>query len=256
METLDFLEALRREVAAMQSIVAGADLDASVPTCPGWSMRDLVVHTGQVHRHKTASVRDDWTSGPAPWPDGPEGDAVEWFDEGIDEMLGVFATADLGAPSWTWCSHDHDVEWWVRRMAHETLIHGADAALAVGELPAIDEALATDGVDELLDEMMVGAPSWAELVEGDQVVALVTPQKSWMLRTATWTGESPKGQRFEDEQGLIYAEAADEADTVISCAASELDLWLWGRGSLRAEAVTGDDSLKDLVRSIAIEATQ
>ncbi len=71
METLDFLEALRREVAAIQSIVAGADLDAPVPTCPGWSMRDLVVHTGQVHRHKTASVRDDWTSGPAPWPDSP-----------------------------------------------------------------------------------------------------------------------------------------------------------------------------------------
>jgi uncharacterized protein (TIGR03083 family) len=240
----------------MQSIVAEADLDAPVPTCPGWSMRDLVVHTGQVHRHKTASVSDDWTSGPAPWPDGPESNVVEWFDEGIDEMLGVFATADLGAPSWTWCSHDHNVEWWVRRMALETLIHGADAALAVGELPVIDEVLATDGVEELLVEMMVGAPSWAELAERDQVVALVTPQKSWVLRTATWAGESPKGQRYEDEHGLTHARANDQPDTVIMCTASELDLWLWGRGALPGGTVAGDDSLKDLVRSIAIEATQ
>ncbi len=141
-------------------------------------------------------------------------------------------------------------------MAHETIIHGADAALTVGELPVIDEALATDGVEELLVEMMVGAPSWAELAEGDQVVALVTPQKSWMLRTATWAGESRKGQRFEDEQGLVYAEAIDQPDTVISCAASELDLWLWGRGALPEGAVAGNDSLEDHVRSIAIEATQ
>jgi uncharacterized protein (TIGR03083 family) len=256
MEELDFMKALEREVAAMQAIVARADLEAPVPSCPEWAVRDLVVHTGQVHRHKTASVRDGWTSGPAPWPDGPDGEVIEWFDEGIHEMLAVFSAADLEAPTWTWCSHEHTAAWWVRRMAHETLIHGVDAALAVAEMPAVDEALAAEGVEELLVEMMVGAPQWAGLREGDRVIEFVTPDRSWIVRTATWSGTSPRGNVYKNESGFVFGDASTDPDTVITCSASALDLWLWGRGGLPEGAVTGDGSLADLVRSVAAQVTQ
>ena len=257
MESLDYLVALERETESMKASVRVAELDSAVPTCPGWTVRDLVIHTGQVHRHKAASVRDNWTSGPPPWPDGPDGDVVAWFEEGIDEMLAVFGGADLDAPTWTWCDHDHTVAWWVRRMAHETLIHGADAVLAIGGTPDVDGSLAEDGIEEILFEMMVGAPDWAELTDGNQIVAIVTPNRRWTLRTASWEGKSPTtGDVFVDEPAVVLIADAAEVDVQIAGPAADLDLWLWGRGELPDGAVTGDAALVDLVRSIAVDATR
>jgi uncharacterized protein (TIGR03083 family) len=257
MESLDFLVALERETESMQAAAAAADLDSGVPTCPGWTVRDLVIHTGQVHRHKSTSVRDSWTSGAPPWPDGPDGDVLVWFDEGIDDMLTVFRQTDLDAQTWTWCDHDHTVEWWVRRMAHETLIHGADAVIAIGGTPEVDESLAEDGIEEVLFEMIVGAPEWAELTERNQIVAVVTPDRRWTLRTASWEGTSPNTvDVYVDVPAVVLIADAEEPDGQIVGSPAELNLWLWGRGDLPAGAVTGDAALADLVRSIAAEATQ
>lgn len=257
MDSLNFLIALEHEAESMQAAAAVADLDSAVPTCPGWTVRDLVVHTGQVHRHKTVSVRDQWTSGSPPWPDEPEGDVLAWFDDGIDNMLAVFREADLDAPTWTWCDHEHTVAWWVRRMAHETLIHGADAVIAIDGVPEVDESLAQDGIEEILFEMMVGAPEWAELKEGSQTVAIVTPGRTWTLRTASWEGESPStGDVYVDEPAVVLIVDTVEPDAQIIGSAADLDLWLWGRGALPDGAVAGDAALAELVRSIAAEATQ
>ena len=46
---------------AVWSRAAGAD--APVPTCPGWTVRDLLAHQGMVHRWATAVVRGDDPAG-------------------------------------------------------------------------------------------------------------------------------------------------------------------------------------------------
>jgi uncharacterized protein (TIGR03083 family) len=255
-EQIDFMSDLEREVAAMQASVEDADLGAPVPTCPGWTVRDLVTHTGIVHRHKTAVVREELTEGPPELPDGPDEDVLAWFGQGIDEMLAVFREADIDAPTWTWCEHEHTVEWWVRRMAHETLIHGADAAIAIGEIPKVDETLAADGIEELLVEMMVGAPEWATLTVDGRTIDIVTPNRNWMLGTVTWSGVSPRGNVYENEPAVVFVNSVGEPDVLITGSAAELDLWLWGRGDLSEGAVRGDAPLVDLLRSIAAEATQ
>lgn len=257
MASIDFMTALERETAAMQIVVATADLDAPVPTCPGWSVRDLTVHTGIVHRHKTAVVRDRLIDGPPEEPDAPDGDVIEWFNDGVSEMLSVFRDADLSAPTWTWCGHDHTNEWWIRRMAHETLIHGADAVVAVGGTPEIDEQLAEDGIEEVLVEMMLGAPDWANLVAGDRAIELVTPVRTWVLQTATWSGKSPNtGKVYSDEPGIVLIDSVDSPNAAVTGTAGELDLWLWGRGVLADDAVVGDHRLVAFVRAIAAESTQ
>jgi uncharacterized protein (TIGR03083 family) len=256
METIDFLASLEHESGEMLDIVRRADLDAPVPTCPGWTVRDLVVHTGIVHRHKTATVRDKWIDGQPPRPDEPSGNIIDWFAEGIDAMLTVFGDVDLAVPTWTWCDHQHDAMWWVRRMAHETLIHRADATIAMGRTPVVDEMLATDGIEEILVEMMSGAPDWATLTAGSQTIEILTPGGQWMLRTATWSGKSPRERIYEDEPAIELVKDADEPGAVVAGAAADLDLWLWGRAELPDESVEGDQSLVDLVRSVAAEATQ
>ena len=57
---LDFserMEGIRNALAAFVSHARKAGLDAPVPTAPEWTVRDLVVHQGMVHRWAAAHVR-------------------------------------------------------------------------------------------------------------------------------------------------------------------------------------------------------
>ena len=220
MDTATYLRSIERDAAIIIDVAQSMPLDTSVPSCPEWTLGDLVVHTGIVHRHNTETV------------------AGGWLDE---------------APPW--CIHDHKADWWVRRMAHETAIHGVDAQSAVGEPPSLDPELATDGVDEILVEMMTGGPDWSTVTPMEDVVELATPDRRWVLRRATLSGTSPStGTRYEALDTFVFDEA--KPDTVIRAEPSTLDLWLWGRAPLSAGSVSGDPSLADQVRAVAAEATQ
>ncbi|MEN8040031.1 MAG: maleylpyruvate isomerase family mycothiol-dependent enzyme [Actinomycetota bacterium] len=255
MDTAAFLDALRRETDTMLRIAVDLPMDADVPTCPGWTVRDLLVHTGLVHRHKADTVLQGLTDQGAETQPEPTGDILEWFGDGIDFMLDAFEESDLSRPSWTWCGHDHDASWWVRRMAHETLIHGVDAAVAAGWEPVVDERLAEDGIDEILIEMLVGYPEWAEISEGDRTIELAAPSRSWHLRTCSWSGVSPNTDTaYTDEPGLTAAEAVEQPNVRIEGSAAALDLWLWGRGPV--PDVDGDVSLAEYVRAVAAQGTQ
>jgi uncharacterized protein (TIGR03083 family) len=256
MDTDLYMTTIRRDAEAMVDAARAVGLDGDVPTCPDWTVRDLVVHTGRVHRHKAEVVRGRYVESDAKFPPRPDGDVLEWFLEGLDEMLDVFATADLSARSWTWCSHEHNADWWVRRMAHETAIHGADALIAAGQVPAIESSLAVDGVNEILDEFMTDIPQWGTVTAGDNTVALEAGGHRWGLRTATFSGiGSESGTAYEGLVALVIDDA-DDPDAVVSTDPETLDLWLWGRRELPDEAVTGDRSVVDHVRTVAVEATQ
>jgi uncharacterized protein (TIGR03083 family) len=254
MDTPGYLQSIERDCAVILAAGTSLPLDTGVPSCPGWTVRDLIVHTGQVHRNKTETVRDGWVHEGPPRPPGPEGDPVEWFAEGATEMLGVLRSADLSQPTWTWCAHDHTAAWWVRRMAHETAIHGADAVLASGGVPVLDPDLAIDGVDEILDEMMVGGPEWGTVTPTDRVIALECGDRRWLLRSATFVGTSPRTGTHYDMPALVHEREA-EPDATVRTDPSTLDLWLWGRAPLPEGSVSGDRSLVDELRTLAAEAT-
>ena len=256
MDTDLYMTTIRRDAEAMVDAARVVGLNEDVPTCPDWTMRDLVMHTGRVHRHKAEVVRGRYVEADASFPPRPDGDVLEWFLEGLDEMLDVFATADLSARSWTWCSHEHNADWWVRRMAHETAIHGADALIAAGRVPAIESSLAIDGVDEILDEFMTDIPQWGGVTEGDKTVALEAGGHRWGLRTATFSGIEPESGTAYEELVALVIDDADDPDAVVRTDPETLDLWLWGRRELPDEAVMGDRSVVDHVRAAAVEATQ
>jgi uncharacterized protein (TIGR03083 family) len=255
MDTDTYMRAIRNDAEAMLGAAQVAGLETDVPTCPGWTMRDLMVHTGRVHRHKAEMVRGRYTDTYAPYPPWPEGDVLKWYAEGLDEMLAVFVDADLSAPSYTWCDHDHTADWWVRRMAHETVIHRADALIAAGETPTIEASLAEDGVDEILDEFMIGGPSWGEIALSDRTIRLRSGDREWNLRSAVFSGTSPTtGTSYQALDTLVYDSGVTPMATVTTDPAT-LDLWLWGRGDLPDGAVDGDVSIVEHLRSLAAEQT-
>jgi hypothetical protein len=217
---------------------------------------DLVVHTGLVHRHKTEVVRGGYLDAAPDQPPEPSGDVLAWYDEGVEEMLAVFAAADLDAPSWTWCAHDHHADWWVRRMAHESLIHGADALLAAGKKPTAEPWLAVDGVDELVDEILARGPAWGSVEAGDRRIDLIAPERTWNLRSASLSGTSPWSGTVYESLDTFIVDSSGTADAVVRVDPETLNFWLWGRGELPDASIEGDRSLVDHLRATAAESTQ
>lgn len=251
-----FIRSIERDAAVMMQAALDVPLDRIVPSCPEWTFEELLVHTGIVHRHKTEILVGDWQDDAPPEPGGPgDADIVEWFEDGVIEMLDAMGAVDLTEPRWTWSKRPQTGAWWVRRVAHETTIHAADAVLTAGDTPTLDPVLATDGVDEVLDEMMVGAPAWGSNTPRPGVVALISGGRRWTVQRASFAGTSPAtGNTYEDLPSLAWSDQPPDAR--VETDPSTLDLWLWGRAELPPSAIAGDPELVAYVRHVAADATQ
>jgi hypothetical protein len=64
-----YVEHIRADAARIAA-VAARGLEVAVPSCPGWTVRDLVEHTAETYRHKIACMQEK--AFPDPWP--PERD--------------------------------------------------------------------------------------------------------------------------------------------------------------------------------------
>src|SRR5262245_28289773 len=51
------LTCLAADYERMHQVVSGADLTAQVPSCPDWTVNDLVQHVGAVYLHKVECMR-------------------------------------------------------------------------------------------------------------------------------------------------------------------------------------------------------
>ena len=54
----DYCAAVRAEIGRMADAVRGVDPATPVPSCPEWTVADLVKHTGTVHRWAGRMLRD------------------------------------------------------------------------------------------------------------------------------------------------------------------------------------------------------
>jgi len=254
---IDYLSHVERDAARIAAM-GRLGMDAAVPSCPGWTVADLIAHTGVVYAHKATIVRDGWIDEqPAP-VEPPDDEILGWFERRAAEMLEILRAADPAAPAATWHGPDQTVGFWHRRMAHESVIHRLDAELAHSAVSPIDAALGADGIDEILVIMMTGAPDWSETKESDAIVAITESGggRTWRLRAGEFTGTSPRGNRYVAEPTFLIDTGDDAITASIAGAAGDLDAWLWGRRDLSALSVAGDRALVDRVRAVAADSTQ
>jgi len=66
MKSSRFLECLASDYVALREAAAVADLAAPVPSCPDWSVTDLIWHVGEVYLHKVTLMRTG--EEPEEWP--------------------------------------------------------------------------------------------------------------------------------------------------------------------------------------------
>ncbi|MFD5571925.1 maleylpyruvate isomerase family mycothiol-dependent enzyme [Streptomyces cadmiisoli] len=140
-------------------VTSGADLSATVPTCPDWSLEQLVRHVGRSLRWVELLVRtraeEDIPEERVPGGDGPraEGDPAalgEWLAESAQMLVRALRAAGPDAKVWGWAGIP-DAGFWARRMTHEVTVHRADAALAARLPYEVAPEVAADAIDEWLE---------------------------------------------------------------------------------------------------------
>lgn len=160
---MDFEEHLRateREAAAFTAAVRSGPLDAAVPSCPDWTVADLVVHVGNftgfwTHVLCEATERPTTPFPPPPAPDG----LADWYEALAGHLVETMATTPPDTKAWTWVREDDTARFAARRCANELAIHRLDAQLAREAPQPIDPALAADGIEEMFVMMTNrGAP--------------------------------------------------------------------------------------------------
>jgi uncharacterized protein (TIGR03083 family) len=165
-----FSAGLRACTAELARIIDG-DLDRPVPTCPGWTFRQLATHLGRGHRWAAQIVATRATA-PVPMREVADGKLPEdpvrhasWLNAGADQV--IEAVAEAGSDLvWTMTGM-RPASFWTRRRAHEAAVHLADAQLAAGRDVDLAAGLAADGVDEWLGLIAAGSAGPARELCGD-----------------------------------------------------------------------------------------
>jgi uncharacterized protein (TIGR03083 family) len=231
-----YLDHLRTEAGRLSDVARQSDLAADVPTCPGWTIADLVGHCADVYAHKIQILR----LGRAPSPDErvepPTGAAVlDYHDQQVADLVEELKQRGPAVPAYTWFPGESTTGFWFRRMAQEALVHRVDGELAAGQtIGSVDPVLAADGVDEVLSwfaghpgvlahsASRVGSAGEVYVDAGDHAFVIELPDDGHVLRE------------------VDPLEGDPDAAATISGAAGDLDLFLWGRPTSGPVAEAGD----------------
>ena len=220
---------LDAEAALLAAAVARQAPEAEVPSCPGWTVRDLVTHVGTGHRLASGFIEQRRTT-PLPYelipaPDDPA-EWTAWLTGGARRLNDAVEAHGFGGAVWTWQPKHQTAGFWLRRMLHDLIVHRFDAD------PSGDLApdLAADGVDDL---MLVFVTVMKLTGDGESLQFAATDTAGRWHVTLT-----PGGLRWE--------EAEKEAD--VTCAGPVRDVLLALNRRRGFAAVDGDVALYERFR--------
>ena len=247
-----YLELIEQDGRRLGDVARRVDLDAPVPSCPGWTARDCVAHTAEVYQHKIACIRLQRRPGEDYEQQAPSGvELVDWFDGSLAALLTELRARGPAAPAYTWWPGDQTVGFWYRRMAQETAVHRLDVEDALGEPRPIDRELAVDGIDEVLERFLsgedwaaMGADEWGDVDPraGEGMTLVVRSGDVWRSTLGAGT--------------VAFCRGDGAADATVSGDPEAVLLWLWGRRPDSAVALDGNPAALQACRDRLRIATQ
>ncbi|MFG3499005.1 maleylpyruvate isomerase N-terminal domain-containing protein [Streptomyces sp. NPDC047928] len=275
-----YCDAVEEQVARFVKTVRDADPATAVPTCPGWTLADLIRHLGTTHRwmehlvRTRAAARVHSRDVPLDLPADPADAAaqVDWLARSADAALRTLRAADPDAAVWSPGADPH-ARFFPRRLLFEAVVHLADAELALGavgtlgavgspsplgafgapgDASRVEPGVAADGVEEFLENL----PYFAWIAEpvsqlGREGASLrlcaADTGAAWTLTLAgggfTWHRDRHRdGDREDGDRHGVTADV-----TVTAAGTGELLLLLHGRyrPGDRRFTVSGDRTLLD-----------
>ena len=159
---VDYAAAFIEENRAFSELFHDVDDSRPVPTCPGWNLGQLLRHVGRGDRWAAQIVRDrlddflDPCSVEGGKPPPHPGDASSWLCGGARRLIDAVELSGAETPVWTFLG-SRPAKWWIRRRLHETAVHRADAAIAIGSNFALEPDIAADAITEWLERLQIQA---------------------------------------------------------------------------------------------------
>ncbi|WP_158548079.1 maleylpyruvate isomerase N-terminal domain-containing protein [Desertihabitans brevis] len=203
--------------------VDGADPATPVPTCPGWTLTNLVGHIGSTQRWVTRLVAEGIGDPAAAFalasedaPDDPEG-WPGWLRTGAAEVRGTLAGATNGPDVFDPSGGGDGVVFWSRRVFGEISVHRIDAAATLDRRYTIDAPSAVAAIDDWLGT--IASAGWAAVVPGFADAMRGTGQ------TIAWVAEDVDDAwllRRTDAPLVLTSERVAEADVLITGPAEQL----------------------------------
>lgn len=228
----DYGEAIGTAGTVIRAQAGSTSPDAPVPTCPGWTLRDLVAHQGSVYAWARAilggaGLDDAGRAAAATQAKGLSVAALpDWFDDQLVLVLNAIARAPADGDYFFFLKDAPDKRLaWARRQAHETSVHAVDAMSAkLGRVPTIGQtwlrpAFARDGIDELVMGFLPRASSRLRSAEPLTLrIACTDTDAAW---TITVSADAP----------VVSADDAGAPDAILSGPAAALYLAAWNRST-------------------------
>jgi uncharacterized protein (TIGR03083 family) len=209
----ELIDWIATESDAFAATIRADALDRRVPGCPDWTLRDLVWHLGEVQRfwadvvRRAADVAPEFDEGKAGPREADELDA--WMRASTRELLDSLHDVPWDTAAWVWWKEPRTVAAIARHQAQEAAVHRWDAQSASGAPAPLPDALAADGIDEILE------------------IARQLRDPAPVTFVATDTGRS-------------FPLADGPSRATVSATAADLVLLLYGRRSLEDVKVEGD----------------
>jgi uncharacterized protein (TIGR03083 family) len=241
---VDYAALFLEQNRAFSDLVRNADEAKPVPTCPGWSLGQLIRHVGRGDRWAAQIVRDrrdDFldprsVEGGKPPPD-PD-DAISWLHGGAQRLVDAVEFSGVETSVWTFLG-PRPANWWIRRRLHEVAVHRADAAIALGTDFALEPDIAADAISEWLERVAIqaGSDGAALPLEGDHTLHLHATDPG-LSETGEWTIRIADG-------GITFSHEHGKGTVALRGGATELLLAVVRRASIADLGIEifGDDAV-------------
>ena len=230
MDIAEHISALAAEGRMLAEAAEAAGPDAKVPTCPDWTVADLLRHTAGVHRWAAAIVSQALKE-----PGNDEeyfttkGDPVSEYVDAHAALVAALSQAPDHLDCFAFLPAPSAKAFWARRQCHEASIHRADADAAAGTATSYSSAHASDGIDELLIAFLPRPSSRLKATEPWSICVVTTDtDAAWTVRVSD---EMPHCERTRTQ-----------SDVLVEGTASDLYRFLWNRRDEVGLDISGDES--------------
>ncbi|MBZ4322581.1 maleylpyruvate isomerase family mycothiol-dependent enzyme [Streptomyces huiliensis] len=230
----------------------GVPLTAPVASCPGWTLAHLLRHvTGAftwagtvVTTRATDPVPHDIVDDVEPRPGDDRATLTAGLTAAAERLSAALGEAGPDAAVWS-PGPVATTGFWARRMAYETAVHRADAALAAGVRYELDAAVALDALDEwtgfaALPEAYGPRPGAPDLLGPGRTLRFeatgtaADPLREWLIDL---TGDAPVRRRTSEPAAVtvrgtpgdlllaVYRRPVPEGAVEVLGDAGLFDLW-------------------------------
>ncbi|MBB5954572.1 hypothetical protein FHS29_001142 [Saccharothrix tamanrassetensis] len=235
--TQRWTEKFTEQAAMFRASVGGADPAAPVPSCPGWTFTELVLHVGRFLQTSLEYLRSGSTVRLRLPPVPVDVVPLDYLDAQLALAAEVLPDVPGNRPAWTFSPASPDLAWvWHRRIAHEVDLRRWDAQAALRELVKGDTDFAVDGIEESLGTLLAAkyAADVPPTAEGTALVQLTDVPEAWVVKLAP--GLVPE---------VRAAWPGEETDVRVTGEAQIVHYGLWGRLPLPA---TGDRNVLGVLK--------